>query len=123
MAAGGVLYGLTYLILWSTGSVGLIVLAQLLLGAGYALFNLASVNLAHLLAPPALASTAQSLLMVGGSSAGVAIGELGTGWLLDLVGAQALYGVLAGLGIVVAVVALLISVDSTSESPHGSESV
>lgn len=123
MAVGGILYGATYLVLWSTGSVGLIVLAQLMLGAGYALFNLASVNLAHVLAPPALASTAQSLLMVGGSSAGVAIGELGTGWLLDLVGAQEMYGVLAGLGLVVAVFALAISVGSDDRLTAGSESV
>ncbi len=123
MAIGGVLYGATYVVLWVTGSVAVIVLAQLLLGAGYALFNLASVNLAHVLAPPAMASTAQSLLMVGGSSAGVAIGELGTGWVLDLVGAQEMYGVFAGFGLVVALFALAISVESGGNRSTGSESV
>ncbi len=109
MAIGGLLYASTYVVLWLTGAVALIILAQLLLGVGYALFNLASVNLAHVLSPPELKSTAQSLLIVGGSSAGLAVGELGTGRLLDLVGAQDMYGILAVLGIIVAVVSMTIS--------------
>ena len=109
MAIGGLLYASTYVVLWTTGAVAPVIAAQLLLGAGYALFNLASVNLAHALSPPGLKSTAQSLLMVGGSSAGLAVGELGTGRLLDLVGAQEMYGVLAILGVVVALVSMAIA--------------
>ncbi len=112
MAIGGILYGITYVILFLTGAIGPILVAQLLLGAGFALFNLASVNLAQALSPDALKSTAQSLLMVGGSSAGVAVGELGTGWLLDFVGAQQMYGVIAILGIVVALISFTISTDT-----------
>ena len=109
IALAGLFYGTTYVILLLTGSIGPILIAQLFLGVGFALFNLASVNLAHQLSPQGLKSTAQSLLMVGGSSAGVAIGELATGGLLDLVGAQLMYGPVALLGILVVAVSLLIS--------------
>ncbi|RQH01421.1 MFS transporter [Natrarchaeobius oligotrophus] len=109
MVVAGALYTSTYLLLWSTGSVAVIVLAQLLLGAGYALFNLASVNLAYALSPSELKSTAQSLLLVGGVSSGTAVGELLTGRLVDLIGPQEMYGALAVLGVVVALVSLCLS--------------
>lgn len=109
MAAGGVLYAATYVALAVTTNVGVIVFAQVALGVGYALFNLASVNLAHALAPEALASTAQSLLLVGGVSGGQVAGELLAGVLVDLVGAQAMYGYVAVLGVVVVGAALRVS--------------
>lgn len=112
MALGGLCYGGTYLVLLSTGEATLVVLAQLSLGVGYALFNLASVNLAYALSPEALRSTAQSLLLVGGSSAGIGVGELATGVLVDLVGVQRMYGYVAGLGLVVAFVSLRISANA-----------
>ncbi|RQG96524.1 MFS transporter [Natrarchaeobius chitinivorans] len=117
MVIAGGLYTTTYVVLWTTGSVTLIVFAQVLLGAGYALFNLASVNLAYSLSPAGLKSTAQSLLMVGGVSSGTAIGELLAGRLVDLVGPQEMYGALAGLGIVVALVSLCISSSTRAPSP------
>ncbi|WP_436934134.1 MFS transporter [Halovenus marina] len=111
MAIAGVLYTVTYLVLFLSGSAPPIVLAQVLLGAGYALFNLASVNLAHGIAPEGLKSTAQSFLFVGGMSSGRAVGELVVGRLFDVVGAQETFGVLAALGIVTAVISLLIATD------------
>lgn len=117
LAVGGLLYTATYLVLWLTGAIVPIMLAQLLLGAGFALFNLAAVNLAHALAPDALKSTAQSLLMVGGSSAGVAVGELLAGRLLDVVGAQQMYAVVALLGLVAAGVALRLTATGAATGP------
>lgn len=109
MAAGGLLYLGTYVVLALTANVGVIVAAQVMLGVGYALFNLASVNLAHVLAPAALASTAQSLLLVGGTSAGRVVGELLAGVLVEHVGAQAMYLYVAALGLIVPVVSLRIA--------------
>lgn len=109
MALGGLLYASTYVVLLLTVDVRYVVLAQFMLGIGYALFNLASVNLAHVISTEALKSTAQSLLMVGGASAGIAVGELLTGVLVDLVGVQQMYGYVAGLGLVVTVVSLQLS--------------
>lgn len=109
MALGGLLYSSTYVVLLLTVDVRVVIVAQLMLGVGYALFNLASVNLAHYLSTKALKSTAQSLLMVGGASAGTGIGELLTGILVDLVGVQQMYGYVAGLGLLVALISLRIA--------------
>lgn len=109
MAVGGVLYAATYGLLAATGFVGVVVAAQVLLGVGYALFNLASVNLAHALSPEALESTAQSLLVVGGMSAGRVVGELLSGVLMDLVGVQAMYAYVGVLGVLVVGFSLAVS--------------
>lgn len=123
MALGGLMYAVTYVVLWQTGNLFPIVFVQVLLGLGFALFKLSSVNLAHDVSPSGLKSTAQSLLMVGGTSLGVAIGELMTGRLLDVVGPRAMYGVLAGLGLIVAVVSLSISTDGRSTTEFRDPSV
>lgn len=117
MGAGGALYLVTYALLATTGAIVVVVSSQLLLGTGYALFNLASVNLAHALSPSALKSTAQSLLMVGGVNAGRTVGELATGVLVDLVGVQAMYGYVAVLGLLVIGFALAISPTAGQEQP------
>jgi len=116
MAIAGVFYLGTYVLLATTGSIVVVVASQVLLGLGYALFNLASVNLAHALSPDALKSTAQSLLMVGGVSAGRVVGELATGILVDLVGVQAMYGYVAGLGVLVVVFSLAISKSAAADA-------
>lgn len=108
LALAGVLYGGTYVVLLLTADVRLVLAAQLLLGVGYALFTLASVNLAYVLSEEALNSTAQSLLLVGGASAGTGIGELLTGVLVDAVGVRPMYGYVAGIGVLVALVSLRI---------------
>ncbi|AGN00984.1 major facilitator superfamily protein [Salinarchaeum sp. Harcht-Bsk1] len=116
MAAAGVFYMSTYLLLATTGSIVVVVSSQVMLGLGYALFNLASVNLAHSISPAALKSTAQSLLMVGGVSAGRAIGELVTGVLVDAVGVQAMYGYVAVLGVLVVAFSLAISASTAADA-------
>jgi len=121
MAVAGLFYLTTYVLLATTGSIVVVVSSQVLLGLGYALFNLASVNLAHALSPTALKSTAQSLLVVGGLSAGRVVGELGTGILVDLVGVQAMYGYVAVLGVLVFGFSLAISPSAGTGGSEGSD--
>ncbi|WP_248518272.1 MFS transporter [Salinarchaeum laminariae] len=116
MAVAGVFYLGTYVLLATTGAIAVVIASQVLLGLGYALFNLASVNLAHSLSPSALKSTAQSLLMVGGVSAGRAVGELVTGVLVDFVGVQAMYGYVAVLGVLVVAFSLAISKTAAADA-------
>lgn len=88
-AAGFTVYGVT-------GAVPAILSVQVLLGVGYGMFNLSTVNLAHRFAPEGLSSTAQALMTGVGIGAGRAVGQLAGGSLVDLVGTQELYLWLAG---------------------------
>lgn len=99
-------YAVGYAIYGFTAAVPAIVSVQVLLGVGYAMFNLATVNLAHRFAPEALSSTAQAIMTGVGIGAGRAVGQLGAGGLVDLVGTQELYLWLSGALVVALVVSL-----------------
>lgn len=99
-------YVLGYAVYGLTGAVSAILSVQLLLGVGYAMFNLSTVNLAHRFAPEALSSTAQAVMTGVGIGAGRAIGQLVGGQLVDMVGTQELYLWLAGATVVAFVVSL-----------------
>lgn len=114
LGLGALCYAGTYLVLANTTSAIVIVFAYFALGFGYALFNLASVNLAHVLSPNGLRATAQAFLFVGGFSAGTILGEPLAGVLLDLVGAQGMYASVAGLGVLAAAISMRIGSSATS---------
>ena len=100
-------YVLGYAVYGFTGAVPAIVSVQLILGVGYAMFNLSTVNLAHRFAPEALSSTAQAVMTGVGIGAGRAVGQLIGGQLVDMVGTQELYLWLAGATVAALLVSLL----------------
>lgn len=101
LAAGAGCHVLAYVVYATTAAPILVVSLQFVVGVGYAAFMLAAVNLAYDLAAPSIKSTAQTFLAGFGLAAGTGVGTLATGWLLDLVGVQAMYGYVAFLGVAV----------------------
>lgn len=106
LSLGVGLYAVGYAVYGLSGAVPAIIAVQLVLGVGYALFNLSTVNLAHRFAPDALSSTAQAVMTGVGIGAGRAIGQLAGGQLVDMVGTQQLYLWLAGATVAALVVSL-----------------
>jgi PPP family 3-phenylpropionic acid transporter len=106
LSLGVGLYAVGYAVYGLTGAVPAIISVQLVLGVGYALFNLSTVNLAHRFAPEALSSTAQAVMTGVGIGAGRAVGQLAGGQLVDVVGTQQLYLWLAGATIAALAVSL-----------------
>ena len=106
LSLGVGLYAVGYAVYGLTGAVPAIISVQLVLGVGYALFNLSTVNLAHRFAPDALSSTAQAVMTGVGIGAGRAVGQLAGGQLVDMVGTQELYLWLAGATVAALAVSL-----------------
>ncbi|WP_458210406.1 MFS transporter [Haladaptatus sp. NG-SE-30] len=104
----------TFLVYASLPITTVILGVQLLLGLGYAAYYLAAVNLTHAIAPDALKSTAQTFLAAIGFGTGAGMGQLLAGRLMDLVGVQAMYGYMAILGLVAAVVSLTVTGSTTN---------
>jgi len=107
LSLGVLTYAIGYAVYGLTGAVTAILSVQLMLGVGYAMFNLSTVNLAHRFAPEALSSTAQAVMTGIGIGAGRALGELAGGQLVDMVGTQELYLWLAGATVFALVVSLV----------------
>ena len=77
---------------------------QVFHGLSYGAFLMASVTLAHRLAPPGRAATAQALLTAMSFGFGAIVGSLVAGALLDVIGTAGLFGVAAALMVVTLVV-------------------
>lgn len=105
LTLGASLYVGTFLVYAAIATPAAILGVQLVFGVGLALFNLAVVNFAHRFSPEELTSTGQAVLSAFGIGSGRALGQLAAGGVMDLVGVQSMYYVLAaGAG-----VALLLS--------------
>ncbi|WP_225335426.1 MFS transporter [Halomicrobium urmianum] len=106
LTLGAVVYIGVYFVYAAVATPTAILAVQPFLGVGLALFYLAVVNFAHEFAPPELSSTAQTLLFSFGIGTGRALGQLGAGGLMDLVGVQSMYYFLAAGGAVAVAVSL-----------------
>lgn len=116
LIGGCLCHALTYAV-YATVAVPLLILGvQLVLGAGYAAAFLAIVNLARRLAPTALQSTAQTFLSGIGIACGAGIGHVVAGYLMNVVGVQAMSGYVAVVAMATALVSLLVDADETSGS-------
>ena len=104
----------SYLLYVTPGTLPVVFLAQIPLGAGFALFTLASVSLAHEYAPDGLSASAQAFLAAIGLGTGRVAGQILGGWVADLVGVQAMYLAVALVGAVAAVLSLGFFVSGTS---------
>ncbi len=116
LAISGALYIVGYLVFAFSSSPVLVVVANLLLGAGLAMVYNSLVNAAHGHAPETLQSTAQTLLMGVGIGVGSAVGQLAMGQLVDAVGAQRAYAFLAIGAVGVAVFGVFVRADPESAS-------
>lgn len=106
LTLAGTVYVGTYLVYAAVATPAAILAVQLFLGVGLALFTLSAVNFAHEFSPPELNSTAQAVLFSLGMGTGRAIGQLGAGNLMDVVGVQSMYYFLAAGAGLAAVVSL-----------------
>ncbi|MBO4249179.1 MFS transporter [Halomicrobium sp. IBSBa] len=105
LSLGAALFAGCYLVYAAVGTPTAIMAVQLVLGVGLALYNLAVVEFAHRFSPDELTSTGQAVLSAFGIGTGRALGQLGAGNVMDLVGVQSMYFVLSAL----AAAALLLS--------------
>ncbi|ACV47706.1 MULTISPECIES: MFS transporter [Halomicrobium] len=105
LSLGAALFAGCYLVYAAVGTATAIMAVQLVLGVGLALYNLAVVEFAHRFSPDELTSTGQAVLSAFGIGTGRALGQLGAGNVMDLVGVQSMYFVLSAL----AAAALLLS--------------
>lgn len=106
---GGMGYVAAFWFLATWPSLPTVVVANLFLGAGYALLSVSLVNLAHRSAPTGMDSSAQTILASVGMGAGGAVGQGGAGYLVDLVGVQEMYAALAGGASLIVAFGLLLS--------------
>jgi len=95
LTLGATLYVGTYLVYAAVATEAAILAVQVVLGVGLALYYLAIVNFAHRFAPEGLTSTGQAVLSALGLGTGRALGQLGAGAAMDLVGVQSMYYILA----------------------------
>jgi PPP family 3-phenylpropionic acid transporter len=105
LTLGAALFAGCYLVYAAVGTPAAIMAVQLVLGVGLALYNLAVVEFAHRFSPDDLTSTGQAVLSAFGIGTGRALGQLGAGNVMDAIGVQSMYYVLAA----VATAALLLS--------------
>jgi len=105
LTLGAALYVGVYLVYAAVATTAAILAVQFVLGVGLALYNIAIVEFADRFAPEDLTSTGQAVLSAFGIGTGRALGELGAGGVMDAIGVQSMYYVLA----VVALAALLLS--------------
>lgn len=119
LSLGAGAYTLSFLAYAVTGFLPMIFGIQIIHGIAIALFGLASVNLAHHLAPDGLASTSQAVVAALGLGSGRIVGQLVGGRLVDLVGVQDLYFFVAASTFLAGVVSLgfyLAAFEETGES-------
>lgn len=109
-AVPSLLYGLT-------SSLWIVLAVQAFAGLGYAMYYLATVNLAHRLAPDELSSTAQTVVASLGLGVGGAIGQLLAGRVLDAAGIHRLYLALGVVALVGVFVALFLSNEHDTGAP------
>lgn len=96
------------------GTLPIVFLAQLPQGAGFALFTLAVVSLAHKHAPASLSASAQATLAAVGLGTGRVAGQVAGGWIADIIGVQGMYIYVAGAALLGAIVSLGLFVDDLS---------
>ncbi|CCQ34531.1 Major facilitator superfamily MFS 1 protein [Halorhabdus tiamatea SARL4B] len=106
LVVGAVLSAVSFLLYVIPGTLPVTFLAQLPRGAGFALFTLASVSLAHEYAPDTLSGSAQALLAALGLGTGRVFGQVAGGWLADVIGVQGMYLYLAAAAGIGAVLSL-----------------
>jgi len=106
LVVGAVLSAVSFLLYVVPGTLPVTFLAQLPRGAGFALFTLASVSLAHEYAPDTLSASAQALLAALGLGTGRVFGQVVGGWLADVIGVQGMYLYLAAAAGIGAVLSL-----------------
>lgn len=106
LSIGAAAYTLSFLAYALTGLLPVVFGVQIIHGVAIALFGLASVNLAHRLAPEGLASTSQAVVAAIGLGSGRIVGQLAGGRLVDLVGVQDLYYFVAACTLLAGVVSL-----------------
>jgi len=99
-------YTVAFLAYGATEALPVVFGVQIVHGVAIALFGLASVNLAHQLAPDRLASTSQAIVAAVGIGSGRVVGELAGGQLVDLVGVQDMYFFVAACTLLAGVVSL-----------------
>ncbi|PSP95984.1 MFS transporter [Halobacteriales archaeon QS_4_62_28] len=95
LTLGATLYVGTYLVYAAVATEAAILAVQVVLGVGLALYYLAIVNFAHRFAPEGLTSTGQAVLSALGLGTGRALGQLGAGTVMDMVGVQSMYYILS----------------------------
>lgn len=105
----------SYLLFVTPGTLPVVFLAQVPLGAGFALFTLATVSLAHEYAPAGLSASAQAFLAAIGLGTGRVAGEVVGGWVADLVGVQQMYLYVAVVGAIAAALSLGFFADTIGE--------
>ncbi|HET7324780.1 MAG TPA: MFS transporter [Halococcus sp.] len=109
LVVGGTAVVIPNLVYGITTQPWAILAVQLLGGIGFALLTLAAVNLVHTVATTQVKSSAQTLLSGAGLGLGGAVGQLVAGVLVDAVGLQRMYVLIAAIGFVGAAVGLLIT--------------
>lgn len=116
---GAFAYAAKYAVYFAVDSPTLVVASHLVTGVSFAAFYLAAVNLAHSIAPDTLSSTAQTFLWSATFGVGAGAGQIIAGVLVDLVGVQDMYGVLALIAAAGGVVALLVRSEARGETTGG----
>ncbi|WP_158855148.1 MFS transporter [Halorhabdus sp. CUG00001] len=91
LLVGAIVLALSFVLYVVPGTLPAVFLAQVPQGAGFALFTLASVSLAHEYAPDAMSASAQALLAALGLGTGRVFGQVVGGWIANLVGVQDMY--------------------------------
>lgn len=108
LVSGAILYSLKYFVYSVTTDPNIVLASHLVTGASFALFFLAGVNLANILAPDSLKSTSQTVLWIAVFGVGAGAGQLLAGKLTDVVGVQGMYAYLAGIALLAALVGLFV---------------
>ncbi|MDZ7688938.1 MAG: MFS transporter [Halobacteriales archaeon] len=115
LVLGAFLYAVKYAVYFSVSSPYLVVVSHLVTGVSFAAFYLAAVSLADSISPKTLSSTAQTLLWSATFGVGAGAGQLLAGSLVDAVGVQSMYGVLALIAMGGSVVALFVRSDARGD--------
>ncbi len=118
LVLGAFAYAAKYAVYFAVDSPTLVVASHLVTGVSFAAFYLAAVNLAHSLSPDTLSSTAQTFLWSATFGVGAGAGQLVAGRLVDAVGVQSMYGVLALIAAAGGVVALFIRSQARGDRPE-----
>lgn len=95
LLVGTLVCAVSFLLYVTPGTLPVVFLAQVPLGAGFAFYTLASVSLAHEYAPATLSASAQAVLAALGLGTGRVLGQAVGGWIAEITSVQALYLYLA----------------------------
>ncbi|MGA9402451.1 MFS transporter [Haladaptatus sp.] len=109
LVVGGTMVGVPNVVYGVTTDPLLILAVQAFGGIGFALLSLGAVNLVHAVAAERIQSSAQTFLSGLSLGLGGAIGQVIAGHLLDTVGVQEMYLVIAVVGFLGAAVGLLVT--------------